>query len=131
THLVTDSSTTDGLSFQTASITPTANSLVLAFVLTEGTAETPSLSGNGLTWTLEETETGAGSGRNLHVYSAIGAYPSAGAVTITFASDNARAIVWSIVECANVDADDPIVQVTKNSTTGSQITGTLAALESE
>src|SRR5690606_14465870 len=110
--LLTDGgSTADGLEFSTASISPTPDRLLLAYVLTEGTSEAPTLTGNGLAWTKEATESNAGSGRILHVYSAIGANPSAGAVTITFASDNARSIVWQIVECANVDPADPIVQV--------------------
>src|SRR5690606_23476863 len=128
--LLTDGgSTTDGIEFSTASISPTSDRLLLAYVLTEGTSEAPTLTGNGLAWTKEATESNAGSGRILHVYSAIGANPSAGAVTITFASDNARSIVWQIVECANVDPADPIVQVVTAFASDEQVTGTLATLE--
>src|SRR5690606_37518540 len=131
TLLTAGGSTTDGLVFSTAPISPTPDRLLLAYVLTERTSEAPTLAGNGLTWTKEATEDNAGTGRTLHVHRAIGPSPSAGAVIITFAADNARAIVWSIVECANVDADDPIVQVTKNTASAAQVTGTLAALENE
>src|SRR5690606_7770787 len=90
---------------------------------------TQSRSGTAGTWTKEATDSTARSARNPHVFSAIGDPPSAGAVTITFASDNARSIVWQIVECANVDPADPIAQVVTAFASDEQVTGTLATLE--
>jgi hypothetical protein len=108
-NLVTAASGTDATSYVTASITPTANALVLAFVhgtdLT-GSAQ-PTLSGNGLTWvaitTVQFNTIAAPEGR-LTVFRAMGAAPSAGAVTIAFGAVEQNGCSWSIVQ-ATGDVD--------------------------
>src|SRR3989344_9550990 len=52
THLVSNRAFTDAAIFITASITPTANRLVLAAIAGSAAADPapPTLSGNGLTW---------------------------------------------------------------------------------
>lgn len=97
--------TTDGTTFTTASITPGANRLVLASVfgrVASGTTPTPTLSGNGLTWVLMgQTATGAAT-RICCLYRAMGAAPTAGAVTITVSAAWDGAI-WQISEFTGVD----------------------------
>ncbi len=137
-HLVTNSGTTDGTSFATSSITPGANRLVLLFVAcTHATvAETPnSVSGNGLTWVQVNTTAFTAATRKISCFRAMGAAPSAGAVTIGFATAHTSA-VWSIVEFANVNqsgtnGSGAAVQSTVNTAAqgSTTVVGTLAALE--
>lgn len=96
---------TDLASYATASITPTANRLVLAAVFNEGTAteENPALSGNGLTWVEVASIADAGNITRLTVLRALGASPSAGAVTIDFGGASQQRCGWSIVEFSDVD----------------------------
>lgn len=102
-HLTTNTSTTNSSPITTASITPTANRLVLAHVVVVGTGSaTPTLSGNGLTWVLI-TDTGSGVTRQLAVYRAMGASPSAGVVTISSASTTITGWLWSISEYDGID----------------------------
>lgn len=107
THLTTSGTDVDATSFTTASISPTSNALVLAAVAA-GKA-TPvgdaALSGNGLTWVEigEALYDVSGTGGTLWLFRAMGASPSAGAVTIDFAGVTHLACVWSIVELTGVD----------------------------
>lgn len=84
----------------TASISPTGNRLIVAFV--EGTndiggsAVIPTLSGNGLTW-VEIAHAIAGA-RGLSAFRAMGASPSSGAVTIDFGGDAQDSCAWIICE---------------------------------
>jgi hypothetical protein len=79
----------DASSFATNSYTPTANRLMIAYVgnTKSGTPETPTLSGNGLTWdqlVTYQPDT-AGTQRRMTIFVAkSGASPSAGAVTADF-----------------------------------------------
>lgn len=82
-----------------ASISPGANRLLIATVdwTPDSGAAAPTVTGNGLTWVLISSGEygGAGGGRCLAVFRAMGAAPSAGAVTFTFPVSNASAN-WSI-----------------------------------
>lgn len=100
TNLATAASTTDGSSFATASITPTAGSIQYAGITHHqaGGQPTPTLSGCSLTWVQEETQV-LGTTRRLTVFRAFGT-PTAGAVTIDFAGATQTSCGWSIVECA-------------------------------
>jgi len=105
THLVTSRGTTDTTVYTTASITPTANRLVLAFISSKqfgsGTVAAPTLSGNGLTWVLAATVSGT-TNSDGWLFRAMGASPSAGGVTITFSATQSNCN-WSISEFAGVD----------------------------
>lgn len=106
TQLVSNRSGTDATSYNTASITPTANALLLAFIETSqggGTAGSPTLSGNGLTWVEILAVTYSGSIKRLSVFRAMGASPSAGAVTITSNGDTFTHGAWKVVELTGVD----------------------------
>ncbi len=140
-HRETASSTTDGTSFTTGSVTPNPDRLQLLVVHSlHGTAaETPlSVVGCGLTWELvtgAETYVGTGTTRRMAVYRARGGAPSAGALTITF-TGTMTACLWSWAEVIGADPNGSngsgaMVQVvTATAASGSvTINATLAALE--
>lgn len=134
TLLTAGSSTSDGTIFQTASVTPGANRAIYVAVQSAvGTGPVaPTTTGNGLTYTQEETV--AFSTRRLTVYRAMGASPSAGQITFTFGVAQTSAI-WQVIECSNVDttgtdASGATVQsVTATVAAGTTFTTTLAALQ--
>lgn len=102
THLTTGSSTTNASSYNTASITPTANRLVLVgFTITVASSPspTPAVTGCGLTWEqVDQTVVGS---RTVHVFRTMGAAPTTGALTIAGAS--LTSALWSLVEYDGVD----------------------------
>jgi hypothetical protein len=109
-HLVSSASGVDATSYATASITPTANRLVLAAIVNQrvtAPAPEPTLTGNGLTWVSVATQlypVGTNADRaRITVFRALGAAPSAGAVTIDFAGDTQIGAAWSISEFSGVD----------------------------
>ena len=106
--LTGSNSTTDASSYNTASITPTADRLVLAAVLSKKASapDTPTLSGNGLTWVQVATVTFHTIGTpilRLTLFRAMGASPSTGAVTIDFGGATQLSCAWSLVEFADID----------------------------
>lgn len=113
--LATDSSTTDGTTYTTASITPTANRLILAAVVTSvgtGLAPIPTVTGCNLTWDLAVTSP-AGL-RTVFIFRAMGAAPTAGPLTITSPSTVTSAL-WQVVEwtgaaTTGTNGDGAIVQ---------------------
>lgn len=120
----------------TASFTPTANVPIYACVYARAAAtpSIPTAAGNGLTWVLVDDETSS-TGR-MAVFRAMGATPSAGALTFTFGGA-VLAATWIIVECpgaatGGTDASAATVQFV-SSRSGSAVTtktNTLAALAS-
>ena len=135
------SSTTDASSYTTASVTPGANRLVLVQVVnTKATLpDTPTLSGNGLTYVQIATvtyDTIASPLKRETLFRALGASPSAGAITIDFAGTNQTGCIWSVAEFIDVDTGGTngsaaVVQsATNNANTGTSLTVTLAAFGS-
>lgn len=110
TGLTSGTSATDGTSFVTASVTPTADRLVLLTVLSgrndSVNAEVPSsVTGNGLTWVQVATvafDTGAATRHTITILRAMGAAPSTGAITINFSATH-QSCTWSVAEFAGVD----------------------------
>ncbi|OBB76193.1 hypothetical protein [Mycolicibacterium monacense] len=106
--LTSGSSTGNALSYTTDSITPTAKSLVLAFVVSfrpplQGTPAPPTLSGNGLQWQQVRTVLGGAQGnRRLSCFRAMGAAPTAGPVTLDFGDQSQDLCAWSLVEFTDV-----------------------------
>lgn len=105
TLLTSNSSVSPAGSHSTASISPTADRLILAVVsgvdndLT--TAPTIDLAGNGLTWvSIGRRTTGF---LSLQVFRAMGASPSSGAVTIDADVASMGYVHWDIVEFSDVD----------------------------
>lgn len=132
--LTSNTSTTDGTSVATASVTPTANAVVYAAVQYTATATTPTCTGNGLTWVEVHTQA-CGATDALTVFRAQGAAPSAGAITFDFGVTSQTSFIWAIVQCAGVNTSGTngsgaTAQAVKSSAVGSTtLQMTLSALE--
>ena len=135
--LTGSTSATDGTSFTTASITPTANALVIATVhgrRASGDMPSPTLSGNGLTWVEVGNDDSAGN-RQTAIFRALGASPSAGAVTINYGAVTATECSWSISEFTGIDTSGTngsgaVVQFVTATGSSTESSVTLAALAS-
>ena len=126
-------------SYNTASITPGANRLILVAVMNSDVAPVtvPTLSGNGLTYVQVATrdyDTDASPARVVTLFRAMGAAPSAGAITIDFGGTNQNGCAWHVCEFDGVDTSGTngsgaIVQAPTdfNDTTGTSSSVTLAA----
>lgn len=102
TSLTAFSSDTDAASYDTASITPSPNRLVLAWILNDilgGAANTPMLTGNGLTWVAVDSFLLAiDNTLRISLFRAMGAAPSAGAVHLDFAGQSQDLCICLISE---------------------------------
>ena len=140
TSLTSGSDNTDQDVYTTASISPSANALVLAAVVTAtntATERTITLSGNGLTWVqIDSLNFNPGNPeRRVTLFRALGPSPSAGAVTITSDGTNTIGCLWSIVEFSGVDisgtnGSGAIVQSANNTANATSITVTLGSFSS-
>lgn len=105
--LTGNSSLTDASSYATASVSPAANRLVLIAVysrVSSGTPNTPSISGNGLTWeNIATVVAGTLTNRKISLFRAMSASPSSGAITIDFAGQTQTECNWSVCEFSGVD----------------------------
>lgn len=137
TELTTSASTTNAASYATASITPAANKPVYLGVINNqasGTSPTPTATGNGLTWVLVATVDMVNLSRRLTVFRALGATPSAGAVTIDFAGNTQASACWSIQQATGADisgtnGSGSVVQsaAVNNGVAGTTVAGILSA----
>jgi len=120
---LTSGSGTNNTSFSTASITPSANKLVLLSVASRvsgGGTTAPTVTGNGLTWVLVRSTKEAASWNRISVFRAMGASPSSGATTISFGSITQLSAIWSVTEYTNMDTSGTngsgaIAQIATNS----------------
>ena len=127
TQLTEGSSESDSSSYATASISPTADSLVLAFVnqvtaTAASGSNTPTCSGAGMTWV--EVATQAYDSENpdrgrFTMFRALDASPGSGALTFSFGGETQARASWGVIEFSNVDtggADgaDAVVQVVQD-----------------
>lgn len=104
--LLTQGSQVGGTDAVTASVAPSSNAVVYAFFMSALAANpgTPTVSGNGLTYAQEERITFHNDGdRHITVFRALGASPSAGAITASYGATAQTSHLWAIVECTNVD----------------------------
>jgi len=95
----------DQTTYTTASHTPGANALVILIITnTHGTSATAisSVTGNSLTWHVQDTVTNGSTRRTSLVYS-MGASPTAGAQTVGFSSITQTKFIWEWVECTGTD----------------------------
>ena len=93
-------------SFATATITPGAGRLVLAFAVSRkvGGPAAPTAAGNGLTWQQIASVLNAAAGvSRVTCFRAMGPAPSAGPLTFDFAGQQQQACAWSVFEYDNVD----------------------------
>lgn len=120
TVLTCSYSVTAAASYDTASITPTANKLILASCVTEFSTTcptVPTLSGCGLTWVENDTICwdNGGTTRRTTMFRAMGSSPTTGALTFDLSSETQDTCSWSIVEWDTVvttgsNGADAIVQ---------------------
>jgi hypothetical protein len=106
TELTSGADTASSDTYATASVTPGANKLILACIAWSASSDIgpPALSGNGLTWVLEDQVVESATGnRELAIFRAMGASPSAGAVTIDPPSADVTGLTWAIYEVGGVD----------------------------
>ena len=132
------SSTSNVSSFSTSSITPTANTLLLATVANSKAtaADLPTLSGCGLTWVQVATVTwDTSSIKRVTLFRALGASPSAGALTADFGGVaqtgcHICVVEWGGVDTSGTNGSGAIVQSATNSggSSSTSVTATLAAL---
>jgi hypothetical protein len=108
----------------TASVSPTANSLLvlwIAHAVSGGTTATPS--GLGLTWTLAQRLVVASSTK-IECWTAVcGASPGSGAITITLGA--AATVCWDVDQVTGENVSAPLVTANTKTASG---TGTAAAL---
>lgn len=110
TNLTSGESTSGASSYATASITATANQLVLLSCSTRTGISTdpnqPTASGGGLTWVVVNStvyDDDSASRRRITLFRALGASPSAGAITIDYAGQAQTEQEWSINQFSGVD----------------------------
>ena len=111
TLLTEGSSESDSSSYATASISPSAQSLVLAFVnqvtaTAASGSNVPTLSGAGMTWVQVATQAydseNPDRGR-FTMFRALDAAPGSGALTFSFGGETQSRASWGVVEFSNVD----------------------------
>lgn len=105
-HLTQGTNTTAShTSSTTASVTPTANRLVLLSYFSRAThSGDPTVAGCGLTWVLVETTLDLSGTWPVWVFRAMGAAPTAGAITVTHAGAVASSSsIWAVTEFDGVD----------------------------
>lgn len=144
-NLTSGASESSVTSVNTASITPTANCLVLVRVNSRtgitATPNTPTITGCGLTWvtigTPIEYDTSGSSRRKITIIRALGASPSSGALTIDFGGQTQTSYTYSVDEFSGVDTSGTngsgaIVQnlYAKDETPPTGLTITLSAFSS-
>lgn len=104
--LTQGSSGTDVTSATTASVAPAGNRLLLLSVAgdaTSGVDNTPTVTGNGLTWVEITGMTQKNNSRGQYVFRAMGASPSSGTIVIDFSGQTQAKISWGLEEFDGVD----------------------------
>jgi hypothetical protein len=133
--LTSNSSGTNGTSVATASITPTANRLIIVSVfggaVTPANATDPSgVSGNGITYSLLKSQNNTTTfGLNLSIWRGMSAAPSAGAITITYPNTQ-DLFIWSVIELdgINISGSNGANAVNSNTASNQDISGTLTTV---
>lgn len=122
-------STDQSSDYVTTSWTPAAVVHFAAVVLTTsgGTPATPTLSGNGMTWTQITNGTFNGADWRLTTFWGYAASPSAGALTIQTGGTSHTGCLVSIVAATNLNVNNPVRSSNGASGTGTTYTaGTLS-----
>lgn len=137
-HLVSFHSATSSTTAVTTSFTPTANRLVIAGVFSadgDGSAPTPTASGNSLTWVEIGTQAYFGTTARVTLFRALGASPTAGAFTATYGDtqDLGRTIIIAevySVDTGGTNGSAAVVQSDINAGSGTAMSAALAAFGS-
>ena len=137
-NLTSGSSDSDASSYVTASISPSANNLILVAVSSGfgGNPNVPTLSGAGMTWVeiANVNYDPSGTQRTLTLFRSLNASPGSGALTIDFGGQTQARANWIVDEVSGVDTSGTngsgaVVQSATSSATGSptNLTVTLGA----
>lgn len=106
TNVTTNQNGVGATSYATASVTPNSNKLELLCVgnqVSSGTPNTPTVTGDGLTWVQVATKLATASGlRRATLFRALGT-PSTGALTIDMAGQTQVRAGWSWAELSGTD----------------------------
>ena len=140
-HLLINGLQSVASSYTTASISPTANRLVVLTVFNEKTNPTtvPTVTGAGMTWTnFFSRESASKNTKRVTMFRALSTSPGSGALTIDFGGTNQAVCGWNITEFDGIDTSgsngaNAIVQSVgnDNNTAGNTgLTVTLAAFSS-
>lgn len=137
-HL-TNGNNGSGASGNTASISPGANRLITVAVNVyrgSGALTTPTVTGNGITYTLVDSTTDFASGSDtlaIYLFRGMSASPTTGAISIS--SANAEFLAWNVdhfdgVDTSGTNGSGAIVQSAKNTGNSTTPNVTLAAFGS-
>lgn len=103
THLTDDTNSSSASSYNTASISPGSNDLIIVTVVSRTGTSTnpnqPTLSGNGLTYEVidgDVFDNTSSSRRRETKFRAMGVSPSSGAISISFGGQTQTTCTWSI-----------------------------------
>lgn len=136
--LTNNTSDTNQTSFSTASVTLTANRLILLFVVTRhGTVEpnVPTATSTGATWATVDSQV-FNTLQKISVLRTMVSSDQTGAIAVDFAGQTQNTQAWSVVECSSVDTSGTngsgaVVTSNKNSvSTNTVITLTFSAYSS-
>jgi hypothetical protein len=122
TLLTSDVDTVDRTSYTTASVTLTANRLILLKVLSKvssGTSNAPSATSTGATW--ETVDDQIASTRRVSVLRTMVGSNQTGVITIDFGGQTQQTSLWAVEECDSVDttgSNGENAIVTSSSSTG-------------
>lgn len=103
--LLDASSTVGGTTQVTGLATPTANKLQIFAVASAASAavNTPTVTGQGLTWVQIQTVAYVASNRKLTVFRAMGSSPSLGVLTVDFGGQTQTSVAWVQLEITGTD----------------------------
>lgn len=135
TNLETSGSASSASSYATGSVTPLAYELVLVTVYSnKASGNTPTISGNGLTYVQVATIPDSTNTHHVTLFRGLGNNPTAGAITIDFASQAQNRCTWSIdlfdsVDFTGSNGANAVVQSATNKDEGTNtgLTVTLGA----
>ena len=136
THILSAGSSTDASSYETASVSIPKDRLILltvANIRTPATANTPTVTGAGMTWTQVRTQADTENIRRVTVFRGVSSSNTSGALTIDFAGQTQLRCGWSLSSFKNTDisgtnASNAIVQSAGVGTDGSANTNIIVTL---
>ncbi len=109
-NLTTGSDSDGGSGSTTASVAPSAYSLILLTVMSRTgitvNPNQPTVTGNGLTWVAIGStvfDSTSSSRRRVTLFRALGAGPTSGAITIDFGGQAQTDVTWVVDEASGVD----------------------------
>jgi hypothetical protein len=127
-----DIAAASGTSLSNTSWIPPTSGLIILYVFNRGTAvNTPTVSGNGITWAQIATVVDGGAARRLTLFGANASGSTPGATTADFAGQSQTSIHMEFMHAADVDLSGGVaaafVQAPTGTATGTSASITLAA----